>query len=126
MKRLIAISAIMLLIFGLSFAGMWYARQTQEFYQQLIEEGQKFCESEDAAALTTLAEQMEEDWEKRQSILSLYVRHDEIEKMSIDIVILKGHAVNGSFESASVTLSQMEFAAEHIYQRELPNLNNIF
>lgn len=125
MKRLIAISAIMLLILGLSFAGMWYAHQTQDFYQELIADGQELCEAEDGPALAKLAERMEEDWEQRQAFLSLYVRHDEIEKMSVNIVILKGHAINGSFESASVTLCQMSFAAEHIYQRELPNLNNI-
>ena len=125
MKRLITVIGILVLVSGLSLCGIFYAGQTRQEMYSLISEAQALCDKKDSRSLVRLSDEMIDLWEKKQTILSLYVRHDELEKMSVYLVSLKGDAEKEIFEGASVTLEQMVFLADHIYQREMPNMNNL-
>lgn len=126
MSRLITISVIIVLILGLSFTGISYAHDTKRDFEEMISAAQEFCAAEDRQALSASARSMQSSWEEREGFLSFYVRHDEIEKMATYLVGLEAYAKTGSFDSAAVTLYQMAFLVNHIYHRELPNLDNLF
>lgn len=125
MGRMAAICTILALILCVSVFGILYARDTKDVMETAILTAKEACRQEDQAALAASAQEMKAQWESREGILSLYVRHDEIEKMSTYLVSLSAHAQSGSFAGAGAALEQMAFLADHIYRRELPGVNNI-
>lgn len=125
MPRLITISVILILILALALGGIWFADRVRDEFVTLIDQAKKSCTLKDAAALLRLTDEMEVLWERRQVVLSFYSRHDELEKMATHITTLRGCAITQAFDNARITLEQMDFLAEHIHYREIPNLNNL-
>lgn len=125
-SRLITICTIILLIIALSITGIFYARDVKMDFDALIGQAMESCENESQERLLAQAKMMSELWEKKEGFLSFYVRHDEIEKMSTHLVSLRGYAENEAYDSAYLSLRQMEFMVDHIYNRELPNMDNLF
>lgn len=126
MSRLVTICTIILLIVALSITGIFYARDVKTDFDVMIQEALDACEKEDQQALLAKAGEMFDHWENREGFLSFYVRHDEIEKMSTHLVSLQGYAEQEAYDSAHLSLRQMEFMVDHIYNRELPNMDNLF
>lgn len=126
MTRLITISSIIALILAVTIGATLYAKDTRDALNVHIEKGAAACQSKDAKSLKDASNAMSELLKKRHSVLSLYVRHDETEKLETLHVVLAAYIDLGEFESASVTLSQIKFLANHIYQREALSLDNLF
>lgn len=124
MKRLYVILAILGVILLTALAGVFYAKDTCSTLLSMTEEAQKLCEREDAELLYQQAEKMSAFLESRHLILSLYVRHDELEKLTLHLSDLCAKTKSGDIQVA-VTLSQITFMSRHIYERELPNLDNL-
>lgn len=126
MTRLLTVSSIMVLIVGLMFGATFYAKDTKNSLEVHIKAAIEACQSEDKEGLINASNAMSELLKKRHGVLSLYVRHDETEKLETHNVILSSYAKLGSFESAEVCLAQISFVANHIYQRESLSIDNIF
>lgn len=125
MSRAITVASIMVLILAMSFGGIWYSHEVREEFRSLIAEAHSLAADGDSEGLGRHTEQMRARWEEREAILSFYVRHDLLEQMTQYLINLKGYAATETLASAQVTLEQMQFLAEHIYERELPNWNNV-
>lgn len=125
MPRLITISVILVLILALALGGIWFADRVRDEFVDLIDRAKESCALEDTETLLRVAEEMETLWERRQMVLSFYSRHDELEKMATHITTLRGCAITQAFDNARITLEQIDFLAEHIHYREIPNLNNL-
>lgn len=125
MGRIVTTGSILLLILALSLNGIWYAAQTREEMNAKIAEAEEWSRRQDQAELLRLVDALELLWKERESFLSFYVRHDEIEKMNTSLVNLRTYAEESAFDSVIVILEQMEFMTGHIYERELPNLDNL-
>lgn len=124
MKRLFAILLILVLILSVAIGGVVYAKNTCEELVSMTEEAERLSDAEDTAALALQAEKMSAFLEGRHLILSLYVRHDELEKLTVHLLTLCAQTKAGSTE-VQTTLAQVSFMAQHIYERELPNLDNL-
>ncbi|MCI5923224.1 MAG: DUF4363 family protein [Oscillospiraceae bacterium] len=124
MKRLFIIVQILTLILFVAVSGVVYARNTCEELVSMTEEAKRLSDAEDAAALALQAEKMSAFLEGRHLILSLYVRHDELEKLTVHLLTLCAQSKAGSTD-VQTTLAQVSFMAQHIYERELPNLDNL-
>ncbi len=126
MSRLITISVIVALILALSITGIFYVKDVKADFDRMIAESHGFCENEEQTELLNEARKMSDLWRQKEGFLSFYVRHDEIEKVSTYLVNLESLGENKDFKEALVTLDELTFMMEHIYSREIPNLNNIF
>jgi len=124
MKRLCVILLILALILSVAAGGVFYAKDTCEKLLDMTEEAKRLSDADEAAALALQAEKMSAFLEGRHLILSLYVRHDELEKLTVHLLNLCAQSEAGSTD-VQTTLAQVSFMAQHIYERELPNLDNL-
>ncbi len=125
MGRLITIGLILLGILALSLGGIWYAGQTRAQMDTLIEQAIEAATAKKQEELLRLTDSLQQLWEGRETFLSFYVRHDEIEKMNTELVSLRSFAEISAYDSAYAVLYQMKFMSGHIYEREIPNLDNL-
>lgn len=126
MTRLITITGIILAILGLSICGIYYAKETKIQLNKLIDIALVQCENEDLQGLEESAKKMSAFFESRHCFLSFFVRHDEIEKIDTDLVSLLSYTKLSAFESVQICLNQIQFMIDHIYYKELPNIENLF
>lgn len=126
MNRLITIGVIITLILAFSFWGIYYARDTADTYHTMIKQAEILSSKQDTGALLKLANKMDRMWSKREILLSFYVRHDDLDKMGVNLSVLKSHIGNKDYKNINLILQQLDYVAEHIYEKELLNLNNLF
>lgn len=124
MKRMCVILFILAFILCVAAGGVFYAKYTCEQMVAMTEEAEQLSEERDVEALLSQAKKMSAFLESRHLILSLYVRHDELEKLTTHLLDLYAQAEAGDAEVHTV-LVQIAFMARHIYERELPNLDNL-
>lgn len=126
MERLITILCILIGIIGLSIGGIAYASDTKEKISADIEISLTACLNKDITTLREKSKAMSDFIEERHGVLSLYVRHDEIEKLENLLVRLNCYSKISDLDDAAVTLMEAQFMAEHILLRELPSAHNVF
>lgn len=126
MGRLMSIFGILALIAALSVAGIYYAADTRDRLYTDIDAAIIACEKDDMEILTEKSKAMSTLVKERHGVLSLYVRHDEIEKLENLLIKLEGYAKTEDVDDAAVTLMEARFMAEHIWLREMPSAHNIF
>lgn len=126
MSRLITISIITALIIALSISGIVFAKNTREKFYDYCETAIEACNREDSDLLLKTAKKMSDLFENRHGFLSFYVRHDEIEKLETLVIGLLSYADTQSYKSAVHCIYQIQFSANHIYVKEIPNLDNLF
>lgn len=126
MNRLIVISFILVIIISLSFLSIWYTKQkTQELFvitQQAMED----CRNKDIHSLLENINKLSAQWESKQLILHLFVRHEKLENVSTTISSLNAYAKNENFSQAIIELNLLEYMINHIYEEQIPSLNNLF
>lgn len=126
MSRLVIVAVIITLILALSLSGVYYAKDTKVQLFELADVAIEQCKEEDAAELISSAKKMSAFFESRHGFLSFFVRHDEIEKMEADLVSLVSYSQLKSFDNAYFCLNHIRYTINHIYNRELPNWDNLF
>lgn len=126
MSRLITISIIVILIIALSISGIFFAKNTKEKFYYHCNSAVESCNTQNSDRLLESAKKMSALFESRHGFLSFFVRHDEIERLETLIISLLSYAKTSSYESAVNCIYQIEFLINHIYVREIPNLDNLF
>lgn len=125
MSRLLTTIGMILLILTISIGGIWYVHQTNKEIITLCDDGIKYCQKEDQTKLLENIKKLSTLWESKQLILSLYVRHDEMERIDSLLIVVNAYAETENYHSVSVELHQLQFMLDHIYKRELPSINNL-
>lgn len=126
MDRLIIISTILIGVIIMSIASLFHLKDTSELFSELILKAEESCISGDVEGLEQYTKAMSNLIEERHSLLSLYISHEEIEKIENDIIVLESYVTLGAYEGALACLKQLYFTTNHLYERELLNLDNIF
>lgn len=126
MARLITVIIILTGIVSFGVCGMSYTNDMEKRITAYVENAFTACENEDQAALKKESNAMSSFVKKRHSVLSLFVRHDEIEKIETHLTTLLGYCELNAFDSARICLLEIRFMAEHIHARELLTADNIF
>lgn len=68
----------------------------------------------------------EEKWKEKVQNLSLFVEHNELEKVSNDIVIIESNFETNETEKALENIAELKFMLEHIEEKNKLKLKNIF
>lgn len=126
MDRLVIISTILVGIIIMSIASLLHLKDTSEIFAELILLAEESCINEDIINLTTHTKAMSNLINDRHSLLSLYISHEEIEKIESTIIVLESYVSLRAYEGALACLKQLYFTTNHLYERELLNLDNIF
>lgn len=123
---------ITIIIILLIFAGEWitqnYTKKTLGKTQdQLRELKVDILNSQNNNSyLIEKTDQIYEDWEKENEILSYYLEHNELEKVNTQIILIKGYLESDTPQDSIPDLEEGIYILEHIKQKEAFNLKNIF
>ena len=71
-------------------------------------------------------ETFEKDWKKIENDLSYFTEHDELEKVSVGITLLKANVEADLKEEAYEKMQEIKFRMEHIKTKQKFALNNLF
>lgn len=126
MDRLLIITCILIGTIILSIASLFHLKDTSQQFFVLIEKAEESCLNHDIINLQKYSNALSDLLNDRHSILSLYVSHEEIEKIESNIIILQSYVITQTFDGALASLKQLHFTTNHMYERELLNFNNIF
>lgn len=66
------------------------------------------------------------NWEEKNKRLAYYVEHDELEKVNTGLTGLKAYIETEEFSEAVPDLEKTIFVLEHIKNKNIVNLKNIF
>lgn len=126
MDRLLIICCILTGTIILSIVSLFHLKDTSEIFADLIISAETSCLNEDIISLELYTKKMSNLIKDRHSLLSLYISHDEIEKIESTIIVLESYVITQTFDGALACLKQLYFTTNHMYERELLNWDNIF
>lgn len=126
MNRLIVISCILVIIISLSFLSIWYTKQKTEELFTITQEAIDNCRNQDSSSLLKNINKLSAQWESKQLILHLFIRHEKLENVSTTISSINAYAKNKNFNQAFIELHLLEYMINHIYKEQIPSLNNLF
>lgn len=72
------------------------------------------------------AKNIVKDWEKHEKKMNYYLEHDEIEKVTKQVVLLKSQIEVNDINYAKQNIAELKFLLEHIEEKPKIKINNIF
>lgn len=69
---------------------------------------------------------LKNEWNNKQNKLSMFVEHDELEKVTINIVLLEENIKNLEFVNTQEDEAEVKYWLNHFKEKEKLNLKNIF
>lgn len=126
MKEFIISIGIIAFIFILDFATQKYTKETVDIMSTHLHELRNEIKGDDQEKLEESIKKINDDWNKYNKTLSLYIEHDELEKVE---TYLSGFESYIDEEDEAVALNEIdktEFVLEHISNKYKFNMENIF
>ena len=70
--------------------------------------------------------ELEEKWNGNIDTLALFVEHNELEKISNDVVIIESNFETNEKEKVMENIAELKFMLSHIGEKNILKLKNIF
>ena len=67
-----------------------------------------------------------DEWNKYEKILSLYIEHEELEKIDTSIVLIKSYISVDNYEDAIPEAKECVFILNHIRRKQKVSIANLF
>lgn len=83
-------------------------------------------EEKNEESIKSEIEKILEEWEKQYYTLAIYIEHDELEKVTQDLIVLKANIEVKEYQDAITNLDSCSFSLEHLKEKEVLNLDNFF
>ena len=120
--------AVFIVVFcSVTLAGTWYVQRNM---CSLVAKAQEVRLSdisgeEDVQRIKPMLDDIENSWKKYEALVSMYSRHDEVERVSQEIEWLAPLYDNGYYTQLNIKLVGINDALEHLLQTERPSIANI-
>lgn len=125
MGRAVTTSVIMVSILFLCIWGIWYTKQTKNELCHIIDLIIENASTRNQDDLSQNINKLSKQWDKNQLVLSLFVRHDELEAIEGIIIRLKADSIINAYDSMFVELASLKYMLDHIHEHEIPSLNTL-
>ena len=122
---------VMIIILAILW-GKWvtekYTKQSVDLMTQQLETiKQEMGEEEkDHSLLVNHMEEIEEKWTDIHDKMAYYIEHDELEKVDTDLTAMKSYIQTEEYEEAISELDKAVFCLNHIEEKYILELQNIF
>ena len=128
MKNISMIIVIIIFVISLDFITENYSKKTVDELSNKLKDLNKCIESENLniKEMKNKANDILKLWRKKDNILSWYIEHDEIEKVSDKINIFNKQIEIGNYDLARVSIVETEFLLKHMADKQSLSLKNIF
>lgn len=101
----------------------------QETKGKLLQMEQELQKSDDEIDGENLKKQMESilsDWKVKHRKLAIYIEHNELEKVETDLSSLNGYLKQEEYGDANAQIDVSIYVLEHIKNKTILNIINIF
>ena len=124
-KEIIVIVIIFCLITVLD---IFTKRNTEFVMENMINELNKLYEqiSREEKYNINLIYDIENNWKEKMKVMSLYLEHNELEKVNNSLAKLKSNVESKEKYMAVENIEEIKFLIEHIKNKNLLNIENIF
>lgn len=124
-KEIIVIVIIFCLITVLD---IFTKRNTEFVMENMINELNKLYEqiSREEKYNINLIYDIENNWKEKMKVMSLYLEHNELEKVNNSLAKLKSNVESKEKYMAVENIEETKFLIEHIKNKNLLNIENIF
>lgn len=122
---------ITIIIIILILAGEWITqnytnKKLSKLQEDLSSLKEEILDEKDVDTLIQKTEEIYNNWEKENEVLSYYLEHNELEKVNTQIILIKGYLESDTPQDAIPDLEEGIYILEHIKEKEAFNLKNIF
>lgn len=131
-KELIVCSIIIILILFLSFiSGKFLDKTVDEMRVKMDDLKSKIIQIKTAEKEEIKDEvkdkinEVTKYWSKKYKILNLYIEHDEIEKITIQLVLIEANIENEMYDDAIVEVERGKFSLDHLKSKLKLTWDNI-
>lgn len=138
MKKIIGIFVIVICVFALDYIAENHTNKTVEEMTDMLfelddeigdykkEDSMNFNGDEKAKKLIKMSNKILKTWREKDRLLSFYIEHDEIEKVSDKINTFNRQIEIYDYSEASVSIIETEFLLKHITEKQSFCLENLF
>lgn len=137
MKKIWGIIIIIIFVFFLDFITEKHTNNTiseitrkleelNDSIEESYEEGKYYIDKDNSQKNIEISNEILELWRKKDNVLSFYIEHDEIEKVSDKINTFNKEIETRNYTDAVVDIIEAEFLLNHITEKQSLSLKNIF
>ena len=83
-------------------------------------------ESIDGEKVKNRMEEIKNNWDEINNILSLYIEHEELDLVEIELVTLNSYLKEENYTEAMVSIEKVKFQINHIKEKNSFKLKNVF
>lgn len=87
---------------------------------------EKVIAEKNASNIAKEANYLISNWKKRENILSYFIEHEEVEKVSLKIAVIEENSKNEEYNVALEDIAETKYLLEHIQDKYNLTLKNIF
>ena len=127
MKKCIII--IIVVIFGVSFLNIITDKITAESVNSVISDLQELKENlelENNEEIKIKMKNVEDNWLRKKNKLEYFIEHDELEKVSSEIYIIKGNIEQEKYEDDISEIENAKFILKHLEDKYKFMFKNLF
>lgn len=127
MKKCIII--IIVVIFGVSFLNIITDKITSESVNSVISDLQELKENlelENNEEIKIKMKNVEDNWLRKKNKLEYFIEHDELEKVSSEIYIIKGNIEQEKYEDDIPEIENAKFILKHLEDKYKFMFKNLF
>lgn len=129
-ELIISVIIVVVIVVGDTFTTRYTNKSIETTTQSLAEireEMDKKNEEEiDADKLKEQIKNIRNDWNKRHKKLAIYIEHDELEKIETNLAGLNGYLDKEEYGDSMAQLDISVYVLEHIKNKTILSLINIF
>ena len=138
MKKIIGIVVIIICVLALDYIAENHTNKTiSEITDMLIklneeigdykkDDDMKLDDDKKAKKLIKMSNEILKTWREKDKVLSFYIEHDEIEKVSDKMNSFNKQIKTQNYNDAVVAIVETEFLLGHITEKQSLKLKNIF
>lgn len=120
---------VIIIIFSLiTILDVFTRRNTESVMENIVNELNKLHEQiiREEKYNTNLINDIENNWKEKMKVMSLYLEHNELEKVNNSLAKLKANVESNEKYMAVENIEEIKFLIEHIKNKNLLNIENIF
>ena len=127
-KEYIMISLILILVVVGHVLTQNYSKKVfKELNDNLVEiRGKIVNENKNSEEMISNMEKLNKNWQKESNVLAYYTEHDELEKIGNKLAVINAATESEEYGEAIMQIDECIFIIEHLNDKEVFRLVNIF
>lgn len=125
-KEYSIILAILLIVFVIDYSTDKNLGASVNWMREGIVSIENKCKENEEEEAQNEFYELEQRWKEEQEMLALFVEHNELEKISGDIVLIQSNFDTNDTDELFQNIADLKFMLEHIEEKNKLKLKNIF